>query len=184
MQPSGLNIFCIAVPHGECSLMPPTGASTRIVVALAVASMAFPRKRLVQNFTRRFRAHLLHIARLSPCPKHLVTPVRERSEWSRPVDVGAVLDGYDGDHAPLVVNTVDHAPGEGTSGSRGGSPARSVHMRRAAEGSRKASSDARPGSVTMARGARSEAAGGLGDEAAEPGVRGVVLVLAVPPQRL
>ena len=30
----------------------------------------------------------------------------------------------------------------------------------------------------------SEAAGGLGDEAAEPGVRGVVLVLAVLPQRL
>ncbi len=84
-------------------------ASTRIVVALAATSMTFPRKRLVQNFTRRFRAYLLHIARLSPCPKHLVTPVRERSEWSRPVDVGAVLDGYDGDQAPLVINTVDHA---------------------------------------------------------------------------
>ncbi len=35
--------------------------------------------------------------------------LRERSELSWPVDVGAVLDGYDGDQALLAVDAVDHA---------------------------------------------------------------------------
>jgi hypothetical protein len=35
--------------------------------------------------------------------------LRERSELSWPVDVGAVLDGYDSDQSLLVINAVDHA---------------------------------------------------------------------------
>ena len=52
-----------------------------------------------------------HIGRVSAHHRagHLAVLLRQRSESSRPVDVGAVLDGYHGDQVPLVINTVDHA---------------------------------------------------------------------------
>ena len=41
--------------------------------------------------------------------KALAVRLRGRSKSSWPVDVGAVLDGYDGDQALLVIDAVDHA---------------------------------------------------------------------------
>jgi len=39
---------------------------------------------------------------------HPLLPLRARSELSRPVDVRAMLDGYDGDLPKVVVDAVDH----------------------------------------------------------------------------
>lgn len=48
------------------TLMPRTGASP-IVMALAGTSAAFPRKRLVRNFTNRFRANRARMPRVARC---------------------------------------------------------------------------------------------------------------------